>query len=136
MRGRKADIRTDLHDASALRALARGAASPRKVKRLLAPANALDGMSLTAAAIAVGMEGQALCDAAKRYNVEGVAGLDDRRRSGRQRRLDPEQEQKLAAIVLEGPNPGKDGISAFTLDDLVALIKKRFGSTTVQPPAR
>lgn len=127
MRGRKTEIRTDLHDARALRALACGAASPRKVKRLLALANALDGMSFTAAAIAAGMERQALCDAAKRYNAEGLAGLDDRPRSGRQRRLDPEQEQKLAALVREGPDPEKDGISAFTLDDLVSIIKERFG---------
>jgi transposase len=127
MRGRKTDIRTDLHSASDLRALAHGAAAPRKVKRLLALANALDGMSFTAAAIAAGMERQALCDAAKRYNAEGVAGLDDRPRSGRRRRLDSKQEQTLAAIVLDGPDPEKDGISAFTLDDLAALIKERFG---------
>ena len=127
MRGRKTQIRTDLHTAGALRALACGDASPRKVKRLLALANALDGMSFTTAAIAAGCERQALCDAAKRYNAEGLDGLDDRPRSGRRRRLNAEQEQTFGAIVLGGPDPEKDGISAYTLDDLVLIIRDRFG---------
>jgi hypothetical protein len=78
MTGRKATIRTDLYTASQLRAMASGNASPRKVKRLLALANALDGMSFTSAsaAVAAGMERQALSDAVKRYNAEGVGGLD------------------------------------------------------------
>jgi transposase len=97
------------------------------VKRLLALANALDGMSFTSAAIAAGMERQALSEAVKRYNAEGLDGLDDRPRSGRRRRLDPEQEQRLRTIVLDGPDPEKDGISAYTLDDLARIVKERFG---------
>ena len=126
MQGKKTEIRTDLHTATELRALARGDASPRKVKRLLAIANALDGMSFTAAALAAGMERQALGDAVKRYNAEGLDGLDDRPRSGRPRKLDAEQEKELAAIVVAGPDPEKDGFSAYTLDDLCALAKDRF----------
>jgi hypothetical protein len=45
MQGKKTAIKTDLHSASELRAMARGDVSPRKVKRLLALANALDGMT-------------------------------------------------------------------------------------------
>ncbi|HKZ96590.1 MAG TPA: IS630 family transposase, partial [Hyphomicrobiaceae bacterium] len=63
MQGRKAEIRSDLFTASELRAMARGDAAPRTVKRLLAIANALDGMSFTEAAVAAGMERQALGDA-------------------------------------------------------------------------
>jgi transposase len=114
-----------------LRALARGDASPRKVKRLLALANALDGVSFTGAAIAAGMERQALGDAVKRYNAEGLAGLEDRPRSGRRRRPDAGQEQALAAIVMAGPDPDKDGISAYTLDDLCQIIEERFGVSAV-----
>lgn len=127
MGGRKTEIRTELYSAVELRSLACGNASPRRVKRLLALANALDGMSFTAAAIAAGMERQALSDAVKRYNADGLDGLDDRPRSGRRRRLDPEQEQQLRTIVLDGPDPEKDGISAYTLDDLVLIVKERFG---------
>ena len=107
MQGKKTEIRTDLHTATELRALARGDAAPRKVKRLLAMANALDGMSFTAAARAAGMERQALGDAVKRYNAEGLDGLDDRPRSGRPRKLDAEQEKDLAAIVVAGSDPGR-----------------------------
>jgi hypothetical protein len=45
MGGRRTEIRTELYSAAELRALACGSASPRRVKRLLALANALDGMS-------------------------------------------------------------------------------------------
>jgi transposase len=127
MRGKKTTIETDLHSASELRAMARGDASPRKVKRLLALANALDGMSFTAAAKAAGIERQSLGDAVKRYNAEGVEGLDDRPRSGRRRKLDATQEETLAEIVRAGPAPEKDGISAYTLEDVCAIAEARFG---------
>ena len=73
MQGKKTEIRTDLHTAAELRALARGDAAPRKVKRLLAMANALDGMSFTAAARAAGMERQALGFSA--YTLDDLCAL-------------------------------------------------------------
>jgi transposase len=127
MRGKKTAIRTDLFSASELRAMARGDASPRKVKRLLGLANTLEGMSFTAAAKAAGIERQSLGDAVKRYNAEGVEGLEDRPRSGRKRKLDAAQEEKLAGIVRTGPDPEKDGISAYTLEDACAIAKELFG---------
>lgn len=127
--GRKTEIRTDLHSAQELRAMTRGTASPRKVKRLLALANALDGMSFTSAALAAGLERQSLGDAAQRYNAKGIDGLEDRPRSGRRRKLDAHQEQTLAGIVVAGPDPETDGISAYTLDDLCVIIKERFGAS-------
>jgi transposase len=127
MRGKKTAIRTDLDSASELRAMVRGQASPRKVKRLLGLANALDGMSFTAAAKAAGIERQSLGDAVKRYNAEGVAGLDDRPRSGRKRKLNAAQEEQLVEIVRAGPDPEKDGISAYTLEDICTLADERFG---------
>lgn len=129
MQRKKTVIRTDLHSADELRAMTRGDASPRKVKRLLAIANALDGMSFTDAARAAGLERQSLGDAAQRYNAEGVAGLNDRPRSGRRRKLDADQERALAEIVMAGPDPEVDGISAYTLDDLCALIHETFGAS-------
>ena len=127
MRGKKTEINTGLHSADELRAMACGDASPRKVKRLLGLANALDGMSFTAAAKAAGIERQSLGDAVKRYNAEGVDGLEDRPRSGRKRKLDVSQEQELSGIVRTGPDPEQDGISAYTLDDLCAIARQRFG---------
>lgn len=129
MQGRKTEIRTDLHGAGELRAMAKGDAAPRTIKRLLALANALDGMTFTAAAKAAGLERQALGDAVKRYNAEGVAGLKDRPRSGRPRKLGAAEEASLAALLVAGPDPATDGISAYTLDDLCLLVETRFNQT-------
>lgn len=126
MQGKKTEVRTDLHTPTALRAIARTETTPRTAKRLLALANALDGMDFTEAARVVGMERQALGDAAKRYNAEGLDGLYDREKSGRPRKLDDAQEKELAQIILEGPDCEADGISAYTLDDLCAISVKRF----------
>jgi transposase len=126
MQGKKTEIRTDLHSPVALRALAKSEPVRRTAVRMLAIANALDGMSFTAAARAVGIERQALGDAAKRYNAEGIDGLSDRKKPGRRRKLDASQEKALAAIIVTGPDAETDGLSAYTLDDLCVIAAKRF----------
>lgn len=62
-----------------LRKLAKAETDGRVARRILAIANALDGMSRKAAAEAVGMDRQTLRDWVLRYNELG--GLTDRRRS-------------------------------------------------------
>src|SRR3954469_2642695 len=66
-----------------LRAMARRERDGRVSGRLLALANALDGMSRDRAARAAGMDRQTLRDWVHRYNAEGVEGLRDRPRPGR-----------------------------------------------------
>lgn len=117
------------HSASELRKLAKGDLPPAMVKRMLAIANALDGLDRKSAAEAVGLERQALRDAVLRYNAEGLDGLRDRPRPGRPRRLAVTQEAALAQMIITGPDPEKDGISAYTLDDLCALVEQRFKQT-------
>lgn len=124
--GRKTGIRTDLFSAKDLRSRAKGDLSPLTIKRMLAIANALDGMSFTEAARAAGLERQALGDAAKRYNAEGLDGLKDRPRSGRPCRQSGAQQAELAGTIVAGHDPEADGISAYTLDDLCALARARF----------
>src|SRR5919107_2717251 len=64
----------------------------RAAMRLLAIANALEGMPRAEAARLAGMERQALRDAVTRYNAEGLPGLHDRPRPGRPSVLtEPEQ---------------------------------------------
>jgi hypothetical protein len=70
-------IRRDLSP-SELRRLARFELDRRASMRLLAIANALEGMSRADAARLAGMERQALRDAVLRYNAEGPEGLHDR----------------------------------------------------------
>jgi hypothetical protein len=57
-----------------LRRRARLEANRRASLRMLAIANALDGLERGEAARLAGMSGQALCDAVKRYNAMGLAG--------------------------------------------------------------
>ena len=129
MRGKKTAIRADLHSSASLRACSKVEPVRRAAVRMLAIANALDGMDFTTAAGAVGLDRQALTDAAKRYNAEGIDGLYDRQRPGRPRKLDVEQEQALAEIIVAGPDADADGFSAYTLDDLCTLVATRFDAT-------
>jgi transposase len=119
-------IRDDLAP-EALRRHARHEANRRAALRMLAIANALEGMSRAEAARLAGMERQALRDAVVRYNAEGLAGLHDRPKPGRPPRLSEAEQAALAARVFRGPNPERDGISAWTRADLCFWLEARFG---------
>jgi transposase len=112
---------------SELRQLARRERDGRVSARLLALANALEGIPREEAARLAGMTGQTLGDWVHRYNEEGVAGLGDRCRSGRPPRLDDGQQAALRALVLEGPKLARDGCVAWRVRDLRALVARRFG---------
>jgi transposase len=99
----------------------------RAALRLLAIANALEGMTRAEAARLAGMERQALRDAVLRFNAEGPEGLHDRPRSGRPERLSEGQQAALKAHILRGPKPDKDGVSAWRLVDLCEHVERRYG---------
>src|ERR671910_2424349 len=111
----------------ALRRRARHEANRRAALRMLAVANALEGMSRAEAARLAGMERQALRDAVVRYNAEGPSGLHDRPRAGRPEALTPGQQAALKAWVLRGPNPERDGVSAWRLVDACAHAEQTYG---------
>jgi transposase len=113
--------------AAELRRRAGYANKRRLAMRMRAIANVLDGYDRKEAARLEGMSDQALRDAIKRYNAEGLAGLGDRFKPGRKRKLDAEREALLSQAILDGPDPEVDGISSYTLDDLTALVKSRWG---------
>jgi transposase len=121
-------IRGDL-SASELRALARRERDGRVAARLYAIAHALDGFSRAEAARLAGMERQALRDAVMRYNAEGVAGLHDRPKGRPPRRLSEGEEAALAAIILRGPDPERDGVCTWTRADLCRWMAAHFGKT-------
>jgi transposase len=110
-----------------LRALARRERDGRVSARLLALANALDGMSRDQAARAAGMDRQTLRDWVHRYNAEGVEGLRDRPRPGRPCALDEGQQAALKGLILRGPRLERDGCVAWRARDLRALVERRFG---------
>ena len=115
------------HTPAELRALARRARDGRVGSRLLALANALDGMSRGAAARAAGRDRQTLRDWVHRDNAEGVDGLRDRPRAGRPCRLDEGRQATLEALILKGPRLERDGCVAWRARDLCGLVERRFG---------
>lgn len=96
---------------------------------MYAIANALDGMSRAEAARLAGMDRQALRDAVVRYNAEGLGGLHDRPKGRPPRRLTEGEEATLAAVILRGPDPERDGVCAWTRPDLCRWMAAHFGKT-------
>ena len=120
------EIRKDRTPA-VLRKLAKGETDGRVARRILAIANALDGMSRKAAAEAAGMDRQTLRDWVLRYNAHGIGGLTDRWGDGRPPTFDAQEQAELVRIVLAGPDPETSGLSAYTLEDLAGICEQRFG---------
>src|SRR5690242_19250480 len=114
---------------SALRRRARHEPNRRAALRMLAIANALEGMSRAEAARLAGMERQALRDAVVRYNVEGLAGLRDRPKDRPPRRLTEGEEATLAGVILRGADPERDGTCAWTRADLCRWMDAHFGKS-------
>ena len=119
-------IRQDL-SAAELRRLARFEPNRRAAMRLLAIANALEGLPRAEAARLAGMERQALRDAVLRYNAEGPSGLHDRPRSGRPEALTPGRQAALKAWVLRGPDPERDGVGAWRVVDIRDHAEEAYG---------
>ena len=119
-------IRDDLRSLE-LRRWACREARGRSAARAYAIANAFEGMARAAAARLVGMDRQALRDAVVRYNAEGVEGLRDRPRG--HPRLTADEEAALAAVIIAGPDPERDGVCAWTRADLCRWLERRFAKT-------
>ena len=121
-------IRDDL-TALELRRWARREARGRPAARAYGIANALEGLSRAEAARLAGMERQALRDAVVRYNAEGLAGLHDRPKGRPPRRLSEGEEAALAAVILKGPDPERDGVCAWPRADLSRWLAIQFAKT-------
>jgi len=117
--------RTD-HSAADLRAAASKSDDAAQVRRLLAIALALDGDPRSEAAERSGMDRQTLRDWVHRYNDGGIDGLKSRSSPGRAPRLTDAQKAELKALVIEGPDPERDGVVRWRCADLQAVIERRF----------
>jgi transposase len=78
------------------------------------------------AAQAVGMDRQTLRDWVIRYNADGLAGLADRLRPGRQPRLAEAQWSEVAKWVEDGPDLETDGVVRWRCADLRDRIAAKF----------
>lgn len=109
-----------------LRHAARHEDDRRAALRILAIAAAIDGMPRPEAARCGDMTDQALRDAIRRYNAEGLDGLHDRQRPGRPSKLGEDQRRELCELVLAGPDVEKEGLSAYTRDDAAKIAKAKW----------
>ena len=118
-------IREDISSGE-LRRQARRERDGRVSARLIAIANALDGMDRASAARLAGMDRQTLRDWVHRYNAEGIGGLCDRPKPGRTPKLTEGQMASLKAIVLAGRDPGVDQIGRWRVVDLCRYVEERW----------
>jgi transposase len=119
-------IRDDL-TSEQLRRLARRERDPRVGRRLLAIANALDGMSRAMAAKLAGMDRQTLRDWVIRYNAHGVDGLGDRWGAGRPTAVSEGELAAVKAAILQAVCRSGDAKPAFRIVDVAAMIEERTG---------
>ena len=117
---------TAQHTPAELRHLARHEDNRRARMRLIGIAETIDGADRKTAAARADMSDQALRDAIKRYNREGVAGLHDKPHTGRPPKLDAVKCEQLCAIVREGPDVETEGLSAYTRDDAAKIAKEKW----------
>jgi transposase len=111
---------------SQLRAEAARTADAKQARRILAIAMVPDGHSRLLAAQASAMDRQTLCDWVHRYNADGLAGLADRPRPGRQPRLAEAQRSEVAKWVEDGPDLKTNGVVRWRCADLRDRIAAKF----------
>ena len=112
-----------------LRRWARVESYGRAASRAYGIANALEEMPRADAARLAGMDRQTLRDAVVRYNAKGLEGLHDRPKGYSPRRLTADEEAALAAVIIAGPEPERDGVCAWTRADLCRWLEERFAKT-------
>ena len=97
-----------------------------QARRLLAIAAVYEGQDRAAAAKIGAMDRQRLRDWVHRFNTKGPDGLIDRKPAGAARRLTPEQEAELVALIETGPDFERDGVVRWRCVDLRQLILTRW----------
>jgi transposase len=123
-------IRADVASAPELRRLAKKEPRRRTAQRMLALANAMEGMSRADAARAAGIERQALRDAVVRFNAEGLAGLVDRPYGRRPERLSEGEQAVLVNRILLG----FERLLAEQPMKLAHLVQSEAGTTSSSAP--
>lgn len=114
------------HTVAELRVFAAKSRDAAQVRRLLAIALVVEGVSRTEAAASSGMDRQTLCDWVHRYNDEGVEGLKSRSAPGRAPALSEAQRAELKALVIQGPDPVVNKVVRWRCLDLREEVARRF----------
>src|SRR3974390_2901716 len=111
--------------AGELRHLARRE-SGRVCQRVLMIANMLEGMEHEEAARLAGLSRSAAYEWHNRYEEDGIAGLRDRPRPGRQPRVDAVTSARYKERIVAGAELERDGGVAFRGVDAQRLLKEEF----------
>ena len=109
-----------------LRRLAKASKDAGQSRRLLALAEIYDGGRRTDAARIGDVGLQIIRDWVLRFNMEGPAGLIDRKAPGRSPKLNDAQRQALAEMVEQGPIPAIHGVVRWRLKDLAQWLWEEF----------
>src|SRR5215831_16792682 len=112
--------------AAELRRLARGE-SGRVCQRVLMIANMLEGVEHEEAARLAGLSRSAAYEWHNRYEEDGIEGLRDRPRRGRQPRVDAATSARFKERMVAGAALERDGVVAFRGVDAQRLLKEEFG---------
>jgi transposase len=112
--------------AAELRRLARRE-SGRVCQRVLMIANMLEGMEHEEAARLAGLSRSAAYDLHNRYEEDGIEGLRDRPRPGRQPRVDAVTSARFKERMVVGAALERDGVVAFRGVDAQRILKQEFG---------
>src|SRR5260370_5191990 len=111
--------------AAELRRLARRE-SGRVCQRVLMIANMLEGMEHEEAARLAGLSRSAAYEWHNRYEEDGIEGLRDRPRPGRQPGVDAVTSARLRERIVAGADLERDGVVAFRGVDAQRILKDEF----------
>src|SRR6202035_5263795 len=111
--------------AAELRRLARHE-SGRVCQRVLMIANMLEGMEHEKAARLAGLSRSTAYEWHNRYEEDGLEGLRDRPRPGRQPRVDAATRGRLQDRIVAGAELARDGVVAFRGVDAQRILKAEF----------
>src|SRR5260370_596585 len=111
--------------AAELRRMARRE-SGRVCQRVLMIANMLEGMEHEEAARLAGLSRSAAYEWHNRYEEDGIEGLRDRPRPGRQPRVDAVTGARFKERIVAGAELERDGVVAFRAVDAQRILKEEF----------
>ena len=98
----------------------------RVCQRVLMIANMLEGMEHEAAARLAGLSGSAAYEWHNRHEEDGIEGLRDRPRPGRQPRVDAATSARFKKRIVAGAALERDGVVAFRGVDAQRILKEEF----------
>jgi transposase len=115
-------------EASAVEALARSRTAPaRRVERARIVWRASRGETPPAIAAALGLDEETVRRRIRRFNAEGLAAVDDHRRSGRPATYSADAVAVVIAAALTNPRTLDLPFASWTLDRLAAYLREHKG---------